>query len=268
MDNLPVTESSCLIVDADAAARTALADGLARLGYRAQQAASSQEALQLLRVRSFAVLLLEPYRLGANEGELLRQARELDPALIVIIITAHPTIESTIAAIRANIFDYLLKPCSEAEVSRSLNRALGLRNKQSRQDRVLAMVRQVMSELEEDAPEPPVFPEAGGNGHATWFELNREKRIVILHTAPPQSVELTEGEIALLGALMEKPNKVMTCAQLAHTALGYSGMDKWTVESVIRSSIFRLRQKLEPSPDAPKLIHTVRGRGYYFSVSR
>lgn len=256
-------ESRVLIADADSQVRSTCTRLLCEQGHEVDQAASGAEALQFLHSHKYAVALFDPFRLGMHERELLQRARALDGALCIIVCTGHPTIDSTLAAIQANVFDYLLKPCADADLERSVNRALEVRARQARQERLLAMVRNVMAELDEatDAPasEPPPVP-------VSWIDLDREKRVATLRLTPPLAVELTEGEVALLSALMEKPNHVLTCAQLAQVALGYNGMDKWTVESVIRSSIFRLRQKLEPSPDAPKLIHTVRGRGYYFAA--
>ncbi|MBI4671093.1 MAG: response regulator transcription factor [Chloroflexi bacterium] len=265
MPSTAFLESRFLIADADNPVRGVCVHALREHGHEIDQASSGAELLQCLHSRKYALLLLDPFHLGMNERELLQRARALDPALLIIVLTAHPTIDSTIAAIHANVFDYLLKPCPDADLVRSVGRALEMRARQARQEHLLAMVRNVMSELESE-PEPPAA-EPVDERQLGWLELDREKRVATLQTKPPLAVELTEGEVALLSALMEKPNHVLTCAQLAHVALGYNGMDKWTVESVIRSSIFRLRQKLEPSPDAPKLIHTVRGRGYYFAAT-
>jgi DNA-binding response OmpR family regulator len=73
--------------------------------------------------------------------------------------------------------------------------------------------------------------------------------------------------MSILVAMIEHPNQVLSCNQLADAALGYQGLDKWTVESLIRSCVFRLRQKIEATPGAPRLIRTVRGRGYYISLA-
>lgn len=81
---------------------------------------------------------------------------------------------------------------------------------------------------------------------------------------PAQPVELTESEVSVLETLMQHPNKVLSVKELANSALGYQGLDKWTLESVVRSCVFRLRQKIEPAPDSPQLICTVRGRGYFY----
>jgi DNA-binding response OmpR family regulator len=96
--------------------------------------------------------------------------------------------------------------------------------------------------------------------------LDRQKRMASLEDQSLPPVELTEGEVAVLEQLMQHPNQVMSVNQLANSALGYQGMDKWTVESVVRSCVFRLRQKIEPAPDTPKLICTVRGRGYFLRI--
>ena len=257
-------DARILVADADPPARSVLVNALRAHGLAVDEAAKATEALQCLHSQKYTLLLLDPFHLGLSERELLKRARDLDAALILVILTAHPTIDSTIAAIHVNAFDYLIKPMAPDDVLNVCERALEMRAKQLRQERVLAMVRNVMSELDSgmsQASEAQAAPPA----EKQWLMLDREKRIATLQTTPPQAVELTESEVALLSALMETPNHVLTVTQLAQVALGYNNMDKWTVESVIRSSIFRLRQKLEPSADAPKLIHTVRGRGYYFA---
>ena len=117
-------------------------------------------------------------------------------------------------------------------------------------------------------PIEPTMPTSNAPGDMLsigTLALDRQKRQVTLHTNPPRVVELTEGELSILVVLMERPNQVLSYNDLAKTALGYEGMDKWTVESVIRSTVFRLRHKIETGPDAPCFIRTVRGRGYFFS---
>ncbi|MDP3768933.1 MAG: sigma-54 dependent transcriptional regulator, partial [Dehalococcoidia bacterium] len=70
-------------------------------------------------------LLLTDLKMPGMDGlELLRQARELDPALPVIVITAFATIESAVAAIKEGAFDYLPKNFSVDQLQVTVERAL------------------------------------------------------------------------------------------------------------------------------------------------
>jgi DNA-binding NtrC family response regulator len=61
---------------------------------------------------------------GMDGMELLRRAREVDPALPVILITAFATIESAVAAIKDGAFDYLPKNFSVDQLRVAVERAL------------------------------------------------------------------------------------------------------------------------------------------------
>ncbi len=198
-------------------------------------------------------------------------------------MTAHATVESAIASVKSDVTDYMLKPCSLNDLTVSIERALAARAKQQRRLRMLELVGEAMNMLVDDdaspvspaAPLPvananPIDPPAAvasNNGDTLrvgTLTLDRQKRLAILDMNPAQPVELTEGEVSVLETLMQHPNKVLSVKELANSALGYQGLDKWTLESVVRSCVFRLRQKIEPAPDSPQLICTVRGRGYFY----
>jgi DNA-binding response OmpR family regulator len=171
----------------------------------------------------------------------------------------------------------MLKPCNGDDLTLTIARALEERAEQLRHQHLLNMIGEAMNTLhqsgEASAPLPlpprpasvPAEMAAQDIERVGVIALDRQKRQVTLKSDPPRTVELTEGEMSILAAMMERPNQVFTCNQLARAAFGYDGMDKWTVESVVRSCVFRLRSKIEPDSDAPRLICTVRGRGYYFS---
>jgi DNA-binding response OmpR family regulator len=177
----------------------------------------------------------------------------------------------------------MLKPCDADDLVVSIERALQERAKQQRRLRMLELVGEAMNMMRDpgDLPEPaapaaspsPSLPAATAAVSTNPdllrvgpLILDRQKRMASLDDQALPPVELTEGEVAILEQLMQHPNQVMSVNQLANSALGYQGMDKWTVESVVRSCVFRLRQKIEPAPDTPKLICTVRGRGYFLRI--
>jgi len=255
--------------------RISMGEILRRRGYQVEEASSGQEALSFLSSAEYDLMLLDMLMPGMSGVEVMRRARQLQSDLLIIVLTAHASVESAIAAVKADVTDYMLKPCSTDDLIVTISRTLQDRAKQLRRQRLMDMVGEAMDALRtpEKIAEPPAMlppapvlsTKAQDLVNSGALTLDRKKRLVTVQGNPPRTVELTEGEMSILVALMEHPNEVFSCNQLADTALGYEGMDKWTVESVVRSSVFRLRQKIEHAPDAPQLICTVRGRGYFFS---
>ncbi len=264
-----------LVVDDEATLRMSIAEILRRRGYRVHEAGSGHEALALVESGGYDLMVLDVVMPGMSGIEVMRRARQMCPALSIIVLTAHAAVDSAIAAVKADVADYMLKPCNVADLVAAVSRELQERAKRLRRERLLSIVSDAMAALTESKElgdavptllsSPDRSPSADDVIRAGPLILDRHKRVATLEGDPERSVELTEGEVSILLTLIENPNRVLSCTQLASAALGYEGMDKWTVESVVRSSVFRLRQKIEPQPDAPRLICTVRGRGYYFS---
>lgn len=75
--------------------------------------------------------------------------------------------------------------------------------------------------------------------------------------------ELTASETELLAYLMQQPDRVLSCRELARASLGYEVSER-EAEEMVRPYISRLRKKIELAPANPALICTVRGKGYYF----
>lgn len=269
-----------LIVDDEFNLRTSMSEVLRLNSYHVDEAASGQEALALLEHTSYDLMVLDMVMPGLHGVEVMRRARDLRPDLAIIVLTAHATVESAIASVKTDVTDYMLKPCHVNDLAVAIERALQERARQQRRQRMLELVGEAMNMMRDthDLVEPagvfavtPALATAPAADNADLLRagplvLDRQKRLASIadQAAPP--VELTEGEVAILEQLMQHPNQVMSVNQLANSALGYQGMDKWTVESVVRSCVFRLRQKIEPTPDGPKYICTVRGRGYFLRI--
>ncbi|MBI5653793.1 MAG: response regulator transcription factor [Chloroflexi bacterium] len=255
-----------LVVDDDNAVRAPIAKLLRLKGYQVDEAATGEIALKKIEGIAYDLMLLDLILPGMSGVALMRHARALRRDLLMIVLTAHASAESAITAVKIGAVDYLLKPCKSEDLFLVISKALQERAQQQRRQTLLSMIGDVMEQLRE--PEnPPTLAGAplAAARDENLLELDHTKRIVTIKTDPPYCVELTEGEVSILVALMNQPNQVLSCNQIAATALGYQNMDKWTVENVIRSAVFRLRQKLEAGPNAPELIRTVRGRGYFYS---
>ncbi len=106
-----------LIVEDERFQREMLRDFLLKEGHRAAEADDGEKALRLLGERSFDLLLID-YRIpGLNGIEVLQEARRLNPEIDAVIITAHGTIETAVAAMKAGARDYITKPVDLDELT-------------------------------------------------------------------------------------------------------------------------------------------------------
>jgi DNA-binding NtrC family response regulator len=119
-----VSEPRILIVDDEPDMVDNCARILRRAGYRCLTAIDPHRALTLLESER-PDLLLTDLKMPEIDGlEMLHRARELDPALPVVVVTAYATIESAVAAIKDGAFDYLPKNFSVDQLTLVVERAL------------------------------------------------------------------------------------------------------------------------------------------------
>jgi len=74
-----------------------------------------------------------------------------------------------------------------------------------------------------------------------------------------REIQLSEKETMILRCLAEKPGEVIARTEILDRVWGY---DAFPTERTIDNFIVRLRRLLEPDPQSPRYIHTVRGTGY------
>ena len=101
-----------LIVDDEEGIRSFLGDVLEDEGHDVTLAADGAEAAELLRKRSFHLMLTDLQMPRLDGMSLLRKARAEAPEMEVIVLTAHGTVETAVEAMRLGAFDYLTKPLS------------------------------------------------------------------------------------------------------------------------------------------------------------
>jgi len=113
-----------LVVDDEEDVRDTLSSVLESLNYIPYTAASGEEALKILQERNIDVVLSDLYMPEMDGIQLLKKVRTFDSKLIFMMITAHPTIETAVDAIKKGAYDYLTKPFHIEEVRLKINRAL------------------------------------------------------------------------------------------------------------------------------------------------
>jgi len=113
-----------LVVDDEKSQREILELILADEGYDVTMAASGEAALKFAKDRRFDLALTDLKMTGMDGIELLQHLLAYDSSIIVILLTAHGSIESAKEALRRGAFDYLEKPYDKAALLETINRAL------------------------------------------------------------------------------------------------------------------------------------------------
>ncbi len=99
-----------LIVDDEIFIRENLERILAEDGYRTLSTDSPEDAIQIVAEEEIGLVLLD-LNLGSRSGlDVLRTMREVDPEVLVIIITGYGTVESAVEALKIGAYDYIKKP--------------------------------------------------------------------------------------------------------------------------------------------------------------
>src|SRR5881398_3374998 len=118
-----------LVVDDEKPQRDILQEILTAAGYDVTSAASGEAALKFAKDRSFDLALTDLKMTGMDGIELLQQLLAHDSSIIVILLTAHGTIDSAKEALRRGAFDYLQKPFDRNRLLETIKRALGTLDK-------------------------------------------------------------------------------------------------------------------------------------------
>jgi DNA-binding response OmpR family regulator len=228
-----------LVVDDEERICTFVKATLQRDGNVVTTANSGEEALEILQHTSFDLAILDLMLGGRVDGQRVLEAiRWRWPGTVVIMFTAHGTLESAVDAIREGVDGYLLKPVRAAEVRRVVREALERRAKQA----------QVHSA---DA-EPQVLK----RGRFT-VDLGSHRA-----TRGGCPLDLTPSEFKLLVHLMQNAGQAISPPALVEVVRQYRPEYMQEARQIIKWYIHRLRHKVEPDPSNPRYILNVRGVGY------
>ena len=98
-------------------------------GYQVTTAQSGEQALRFAAENSFDLVLTD-YKMAGMDGlTLLNELLKLDPSIIVVMMTAHGSVESVKEALRGGAFDYLEKPIDRDQLLKVVQNALGRLNR-------------------------------------------------------------------------------------------------------------------------------------------
>ncbi len=252
-----------LVVDDERTMRESLQEILELEGFQVSQAENGEAALEILKQTTIDLMLLDLKMTGMDGIQVTEQAKQLAPETVIIMLTAHGTLESAIATMRRGAFDYLLKPAAVADIIASVQRGLGHRQQMLHQRDLVGLVQRAIFELQPPAGTEPPQPQPERQLKLRGISLDLQRHVA---TANEQLLDLTLTEFKMLAYLMERPDQVISPRELVAAVQGYDA-DEHEARAIVRVHIRRLRQKIEPDPDQPIFVLNVRGVGYLFSAA-
>lgn len=219
-------QAHILVVDDDDRIRDLLRRYLSGQGYLVSTAENAEKARDILRVSTYDLIVLDVMMPGETGFELcsyITQAMDVP----VILLTAKGEVADRVEGLTRGADDYLPKPFEPKE-----------------------LVLRVEAILRRTKPQQTRAQDIQRIGDWVFDAIANTL------AAEDETIRLTEGEVALLSALMQKRGSPIPRDVLAK-AVGLEGADR-----AIDVQMSRLRRKMGDDPKAPRWIQTLRGRGY------
>ncbi len=113
-----------LVVDDEKLIRCSVVEGLERRGYDVAGAESGERALELVAAARPWVMLLDVRLPGIDGLVTLQRALEADPDLVVVMMSAHGTIDLAVEAMKLGAVDFVVKPFGFGSLLASLEKAI------------------------------------------------------------------------------------------------------------------------------------------------
>ena len=117
-------KANLMIVDDELIVRDSLSKWFQEEGYDVTVAESAQDALQKMAQRQFDLALVDIKMPGTDGVELQRRMHEIDPELLVIMMTGYASVETAVTALKNGAYDYVSKPFDPEEMAHTVRNAL------------------------------------------------------------------------------------------------------------------------------------------------
>jgi DNA-binding NtrC family response regulator len=116
--------TSLLIVDDDAGIREMLSTILTNEGYLVETVENGKQAIKACEESLFDVALIDVELPDIKGTELLKKLKKMQPKMIRIVITGHPSLESAMRAVNERADGYVLKPIEVTELLDKIKKLL------------------------------------------------------------------------------------------------------------------------------------------------
>ena len=218
-----------LVVEDEGRIRDLLVRGLSEDGHLVTGTASAEDAMTLVNQEDFEGYLLDVLLPGLSGNDLCRWLRDQGVKVPILMLTARSGLADKVEGLDSGADDYLTKPFEIAEVKARLR---------------------ALSRKAQGYPRPEMW--------VADLVVNPNSRTA---RRGNQDLELSKKEFALLEYLIRNKGRLVTRAMIAQ-AVWDSETSLYT--NVIDVFVAYLRKKVDEDR-VPRLIHTVRGKGFLLS---
>lgn len=221
--------SKILVVEDEPGIAIGLRDDLTMEGYEVEIARDGDAACARAREISFDLILLDVMLPGKDGFAVCRELRRLGNKTPIIILTAKAHEAEKVLGLELGADDYVTKPFSPLEL----------------RARIKALLRRAAGETNETFTFGSIA-----------VDLARCQAF-----RNDQAVDLTATEFKLLSTFIRSRGRVLSREKLLDAVWG---SDSSPTDRVIDNHIMNLRRKIEPNPEEPRYLTSVRGLGYRF----
>jgi DNA-binding response OmpR family regulator len=262
-----------LVVDDESSIRYFVEEILTNEGYRVACVESGEAALACIETQTFDLALIDLRLPGVSGIDVLTSLRRHSPDTTIIVLTAHASLDTAVEALRQGAHDYLFKPCEPDQLRASVRSGLVKRQRELRQQKVLARLEQALNDNLTDilatAFERVIAPSPISESTKEQKQFPQRGRLVIdcaRHTVTLDGhpLELSPAEFSVLAHLLEQAPRVIPHQELARKVTAYES-EPWEVRGIVRAHIYRIRRKAKAIAEEADIIRTVRGIGYTIS---
>jgi two-component system phosphate regulon response regulator OmpR len=243
-NNIKADHIHVLVVDDDPDVRELLNDYLSEHGYSVAQAEDGKTARLQLEKQVPNVALLDIGLPGEDGLSIARYLREHYDIGIIIVSGAGETVDR-IVGLEIGADDYVSKPFDPRELRARL------KNVARRYQRPVSGAASTAAEQ-------------AGESRIKFGPCTLDLVSYQLLDKDGREIPITNMEFDLLKVFAERPNRPLTRDQLLNLT---QNRDWDPYDRSIDIRITRLRKKIEPDPEKPQVIKTVRGIGYMFAVT-
>ena len=219
-----------LLVEDDSRVAGFIRRGLKEENYAVDLAKDGEEAQYLAQTQEYDLMILDLLIPKKSGLEVLKELRKTGIKVPVLILTAKDEPRDKISGLDAGADDYLTKPFDFEELLARIRALLRRRG-----DLVPSVLRALDLEMD-----------------TIHHKVTRKGRLI----------ELTNKEYALLEYFLRHPNQVINRSMISDHVWD---QDFDTLTNVIDVQVARLRRKIDDG-FSPKLIQTLRGRGYRLEI--
>ncbi len=113
---MPMTNKTILLADDDASLRRVLAHHLTEAGYPVLTAIDGKEGLRVFTEQQVDMVITDIQMPELSGLEMMRRISVMSPDVMVLVITAHGSIETAVEAMKLGAYDYITKPFNREEL--------------------------------------------------------------------------------------------------------------------------------------------------------